>query len=122
MRTTFAISDTSPDTFEVIWNWWGREEYRFNGELLAHYWSAAFSGERRFEVPGHVVRIAFAVRGQDYIARAYVDDQVRVAELFPELQMKTQRKVPLKSRLITIAIWMVIGMVGSYVYLKITRG
>jgi hypothetical protein len=122
VKSTFTISDASPDTFEVIWAWWGREEYRLNGKVIGEFWSLAPSGERRFEVPGHIVRIAASLRGKDYFGRAYVDDQIRIAELFPELRAKVQRKPSPKSLLKTVAIWMVVGGVTTFVYLTITRG
>jgi hypothetical protein len=122
MRASFAISDAAPDTFEVYWAWWGREEYRLNGNVIGRFWSLSLAGERRFEAAGHIVRIAFAVRGKDYVGRAYVDDEVRVPELYPNLRARGRRRVSLKSRLKTAAVWFIIGLVGTYLYLTITRG
>ena len=123
VRATFALTDTSSDTFEVRCTWWGREEYLLNGELLDRRWSAALTDERQFHVGGHTVRIVLDARGKDYIGRAFVDDTVRVAELYPSLKARAAKK-PFTWRAFakTTFIWFVIGVVGTYMYLGFTKG
>jgi hypothetical protein len=123
VRATFAVTDASKDIFEVRWSWWGREEYLLNGQLLEKHWSGAGEGERTFQVAGHVVRIAFSARGSEFLGRAFVDGAIRVHELFPELKARlSHRKFSWKSSAKTIFIWLVIGLVGTYVYLGFTKG
>lgn len=86
-RATFMVGPADdPQTVEVRLGWWGMEEYYLNGKLLLRQWKLTGSGQREFNVGPHVVSIAVSPRGNEYLARVFLDGQLYIDELFPELK------------------------------------
>lgn len=85
-RAAFLVGTSDPQTVEVKLAWWGMEEYYLNGNLLLRQWKLTGTGQREFNVGPHVVSIAVSARGNEYLARVFLDGQPYIEELFPELK------------------------------------
>ena len=86
-RATFTVGTADdPQTVEVRLAWWGMEEYYLNGNLALRQWKLTGAGQREFNVGPHVVSIAVSARGNEYLARVFLDGQLYIEELFPELK------------------------------------
>jgi hypothetical protein len=91
---------------EVNYAWWGREEYHVDGRLIEKRWNASFSGQRRFRVGSHSVRIEVSQGQRQYFTRVFVDDTLHVEELFPTAKAQFQRWERLPYRVVVL--WAVV--------------
>jgi hypothetical protein len=116
---TFTFGNPA-HTMEVRWSALGFEEYLLDSQRIEKRWDMwTFSGERTFLVDGRQLRIAHHVSRNEFYARAYLDDELIVSELFPETAARFAQRRPRKSwrwHLGNFIVWMVIGFVGMYVY------
>lgn len=92
----------------------GFERYVLDGHLLAKRWSFTFSGERTFDVDGKRLRFVMRQSLNEYHATVFWDDELIVSELFPEITEKLKR--PRRGVLVRLAIWVIVGFIGMYVY------
>ena len=111
----FTLTDANASPLEVRWSWWGREQYFYKGQLLESLWDlTTLTGDRKFRVDGHEVRIAWAAE-EDFVTRVYVDGSLRIDNLFPHL-VRTRKPFSWVRWLKTVAIWMAIGAIATFAY------
>ena len=116
----FTFGQTPTHTMEVHWSPFGFEKYVLDGELLEKRWTMSFSGERLFDVDGRQVRIVFRMSPKDYYSKVFLDDELIVPELFPEVATKLEKARAQgwgwRRFVVNFVVWMVIGFVGMYAY------
>ena len=116
----FTFGENPRRHMEVYWSALGFERYVLDGRVLLKCWSFSFSGERTFAVDGKQLRIAHHLSWKEFHSPVYLDDQLIVEELFPDLTQQIQKartkRWSWRSFAISVAVWMVIGFVAMYVY------
>jgi hypothetical protein len=83
-RTAFRFDAPEPKLMEVNLSWWGREQYILDGVVLLQQWTPSFSSARQFTVGTRLLRIEVTTGLHDYCARAFLDGELYIDELFPE--------------------------------------
>jgi hypothetical protein len=119
VTSTFEFGDQQKHSMEIRWSALGFEEYILDGVLVEKRWGFAFSGERNFMVDGAQIRISYQLGWRDFSSQAYINDVLYVEELFPDIAKKTnkaRKKTSLRSFVISVIVWMIIGYVGMYAY------
>jgi hypothetical protein len=116
----FSFGEKPQRTMEVHWSALGFEKYVLDGRVLLKRWELSFSGERTFEVDGRQLRIVYHLSRNDYYSKVFLDDQLIVPELFPNiaenLQKARAKRWGWRSFAINLVVWMIIGFVGMYAY------
>jgi hypothetical protein len=90
-KASFNFGTAEPHTMEVVYRWWGREEYYLDGSLLEKRLNLSLSGLREFQIGGHSVRIEVSASPEHYFTRVFVDDKLYVPELFPEFKARLDK-------------------------------
>lgn len=85
MSATFRFGAGDVHEFRVECDLLGGERYFVDQVLLAKRWSLSAGGSREFDANGHRIRIVLRASPKEVISEAYVDGQLKVKELFPEL-------------------------------------
>ena len=88
---TFSFGESPKRTMEVHWSALGFEKYVLDGRVLLKRWEISFSGERTFEVDGKQLRIVYRLSRKDYYSKVFLDGELIVPELFPEIAAKVQK-------------------------------
>lgn len=111
-NAAFVLGDHE---MEVRLALWGREEYYLDGRLLLSQWKLSGVGTREFRVGTHVVRIVVSSKGTEYFCRVFVDGEVYIDELFPQLKaMVEQLKGPSSYFWPALAGALVAGLVAAW--------
>ena len=80
----------------------------------------SFSGERIFGVDGKRLRIAFRMSPKEYYSKVFLDDELIVPELFPDVAAKLEKaraqRWGWRRFVVNLVVWMVIGFAGMYGY------
>jgi hypothetical protein len=115
---SFTFGQTPTRRMEIHWSAFGFEKYLLDGKLLLKRWALSLSGERTFFVDGRQLRIVFHMSPKDYYSRVFLDDQLIVPELFPDVAAKLEkvRAHGWRRLVINLVVWMVIGFIGMYGY------
>lgn len=93
-RAAFMVGAPEAQRMEVNLTWWGREDYYLNGNIILRQWRFSGAGRREFQVGQYLVSIAVSAKGAEYFARVFVDGELYIEELFPELRAMVQSAKP----------------------------
>ena len=117
---TFSFGERPQHTMEVHWSAFGSEKYVLDGRVLLKRWELGFSGERAFDVDGRRLRIVYRLSPKEYYSKVFLDDELIVPELFPDIAEKIQKarakRWRWRSFAVNLVVWMIIGFVGMYAY------
>lgn len=117
---SFTFGQSPIHKLEVHWSPVGFEKYVLDGRLLAKRWSLSLSGERVFNVDGKRLRIVCRLLPKNYCSKVFLDDELIVPELFPEVAAKLEearaRGWGWRRFVVSLVVWMVVGFVGMYGY------
>jgi hypothetical protein len=109
MSAAFRFGVNDSHEFRAECDMFGGERYFVDGALIEKRWSLGAGGSREFEVDGHRIRISLRATSKEIRSEAYVDGQLRVKELFPQLAQMRRGPWPLVVRVI---MWIVIASVS----------
>lgn len=100
-RAVFEVGEAERHTVEIFLSLWGTEVYVVDGADVLRLSSLALRATRRFEVgeqEKHVVEVVLdtiptwrSLVTPDWKAEVYVDGELRVAELFPDMRRRFKR-------------------------------
>ena len=99
------------DKFRVKFSGLGSEEYYLNDELIEKRWSFSFKGKRAFQINGNELVIDVSVFPGNYYCKAFLNGNVFIEELFPELQRKVKNGGFIPSPIKNVIVWFVLSAV-----------
>jgi hypothetical protein len=109
MSATFRFGAGDVHEFRVECDLIGGERYFVDDVLLEKRWSLSAGGDREFVTNGHRIRIVLRVTSKEVVSEAYVDGQLKVKELFPQLSRMRKGSGPVLFR---VAVWILIAAVS----------
>ena len=120
MEKSFTLGSNNENTVTVIFTWYGVEKYLINRKAVLSKWSLSPRGSREFKAGDQKVRVEVSCYPSDFYTKVYVDGELHIEELFPELKEKvtnSRRKgFGWKPFFKNLIIWFFIGMFGIILF------
>ena len=115
MEATF---DVNGKPFRVEFSVWGSEKYYYDNQLLLKRRSLNTAGKVPFQIDNNLVEINVVISTTNFEAKAYVNGNLKVAELFPELKERIEkRKQSSQSKnLVRLVVWLVFAVLFAWIF------
>ena len=113
-----AIFDVNGKPFKVEFTALGSEKYYYDNQLLLKRRSLKTRGKVPFELDGNKVEIDVEISATNFEAKAYVNGELAVAELFPEIKQRlANRKQNANSQFfVKLVVWVVLAVVFMLIF------
>lgn len=109
MSATFRFGPNDIYEFRAECDLIGGERYFVDGTLIGERWSLSAAGSRDFEVNGHRISIVLRSEAKTVLSEAYVDGELKVKELFPQIARMQKGPLPMMVRAV---VWLFIAVVS----------
>ncbi len=76
---------------DLKFSYFGLERYYVDGKLIDKRWNFKASGNREFLVDSDIVRVDINMLPSKYSCKLYVNNELHIEDLFPELRKKIER-------------------------------
>ena len=113
-----ATFDVNGKPFRVELSVWGSEKYYYDNQLLLKRRSLSTTGKVPFQIDDDLVEIDVVISTTNFEAKAYVNGNLEVAELFPELKVRIEkRKQNTQSKnLVRLIVWIVSAVLFAWIF------
>ena len=121
MEKSFTIGPNEENIVTTIFTWYGLEKYLHNGETIFSKWSLSLKSSREFKVGDNQVKIDVSAYSSDFYTKVYLDGELYIEELFPEVKEKVLMSKQKRWSWKNVIIWFFISFIGAilYKYLKL---
>lgn len=113
---SFKFGSQRQHEVRVVCDAFGRERYFVDGELVHSAWSYRFSARRSFQAHGHHIQVNIDVDMKGARGQAIVDGQLVEADLFAAFNEQMRNPPPVRSRKVTIALWVLILLIFYFAF------